>query len=906
MKNNISILKSDRCTACSSCYNTCSFQALTMQEGKDGFIYPYIDSQKCTECGMCVKACPVLNLSQKNQSSPKLFAARSTDEIREKSSSGGMFTVLAEKILSLGGSVCGAAFDSEMNLQHILINQHNQLTKLCGSKYVQSDIGLSYRKIEKLLKADSYVLFTGTPCQCAALRSYLRKDYEKLFIIDLLCHGVPSQRVFKKYLSEISKGKKVVDVKFRDKRFGWTAEHIAVNFSDGTEYTGTKETDVYLKGFFRNLILRESCGECPFSEFPRQGDISVGDFWGISKIDKTQNDGKGTSLVYVNTDKGMKLFKMIENQLTVKEFDFSTTEIRNRINKYYPINTNRYSFFKFMENGRTTFSASVKNALTRHFDIGLVSNYYAGNFGGSLTQYALYNVLEDMGYSCLMIERPEDATDKASLETVKKIYLELPYPQAAIAKPRKTKAEMSDLNKHCDTFIVGSDQLFQYALFNDLGRFVTLDWVDNDKKKIAYAASYGHDYIWGDKKVLAEMGYYMRKFDAFSVREESGVKISKSEFGVNAEWVLDPVFLCETKHYDQLIKKSKRKFPKHYIGSYILDPTEDKANIIKKVQKALGLKAKIVSELSHNSEYEEPLKELDVEHMKIEERLQLIKNCDFFVTDSFHGTCFAIIMGKPFISILNKNRGGSRFKSLLSLFGLNNRLIVDSHDIDSNTEIFNVIDYTKINTILDKERTRCLNWLKNAITSEKKLVYSDYDILMKLIDEQRKEIADLKAQIKLLSEGDMLLLRRIRTVSEYVHKLVEVNKDYIIAIAVKDTPGLSVNEEIAKELQSIGLSTNIMDKHWQSYATVINKGQVEFEQLASENIKAEKKIDNLSIAIQSANLKAGNIAQIKVNGKDYAVNKRGLNIVVIDRESGNIVDSVCLDMHLKQYQLYRK
>lgn len=141
----------------------------------------------------------------------------------------------------------------------------------------------------------------------------------------------------------------------------------------------------------------------------------------------------------------------------------------------------------------------------------------------------------------------------------------------------------------------------------------------------------------------------MKKFDAFSVREKSGVEISRNEFCVDAEWVLDPVFLCDMKYYDKLIAKSQRKLPKHYIGSYILDPSNDKAEILKKAQKALGYKAQIFSEFNHAPSYVESLDGLDVQHLKVEERLQLIKNCDFFITDSFHGTCFAIIMRKPFI-----------------------------------------------------------------------------------------------------------------------------------------------------------------------------------------------------------------------------------------------------------------
>lgn len=905
MKNTINDLEREKCTACSACCNSCHFKAITMQEDKDGFVYPFINKEACTECGMCARSCPVLNPVKYNKKPPELFAVRASDTIRERSSSGGMFTVLAEEIISRGGYVCGAAFDDDLKLKHIIADSADKLGPIRGSKYVQSETGMIYREIEKLLKSGKPVLFTGTPCQAAGLRSYLRKDYDDLYIMDVLCHGVPSQKIFRQYLNENFSGKQIKEVRFRDKRFGWSSEHILITMQDGSEYTADNKTDPYLIGFYRNITLRESCGDCPFAEFPRQGDFSVGDFWGISKHDKTQNDGKGTSIVYVNNKKAKKLFDSLSSKLQIKEFDFQTTEVKNRIHSHYPLNANRYRLFKFMREEGLSYEKALKKALSRKFDIGVVSNYYAGNFGGSLTQYALYNTLENMGYSCLMIERPADAPGKASLESMKNIYIELPYPSAAISMQRKTKAEMADFNKYCDTFVVGSDQLFQYALYNLLGRFVTLDWVDDRKKKIAYAASYGHDRVWGDREVLAEMGYYMRKFDAFSVREKSGVDISKNDFGVKAEWVLDPVFLCEPRYYDQLIAKSQRKLPKHYIGSYILDPSEDKAAILKKAQKVLGFKAQIFSEFNHSDEYVSSLSGLDVQHLKVEERLQLIKNCDFFVTDSFHGTCFAIIMGKPFISILNKNRGGSRFESLLSMFGISNRLIRESKDLENNTTIFEAIDYDKVYKVLDSERKRCLAWLKNALEAEKKYEFSDYDVLVRLIKQQQAEIDSLKRQVKMLSGGSDSGLNSISGVYEYLDELKKSPDDYTIFLSVKDTPGMSLNNDISGKLRDLGLKTDLHDKHWKSFAAVIDSGKAVYENISDNLIKESLNVNGNNVDIVSGNLKSGNVSKIVINNTEYSVNRRGINIVVIDKKTDHIADSVCFDMHLKEYKCYR-
>ena len=905
MPKTISDVPKELCTGCEACSNICKAKAIVIAEDKDGFCYPKVNENKCKDCSLCYEICPAMHRSTQNTKTPQLFAVRASDEIRAVSSSGGMFSVLAEWIFEKKGYVCGAAFDENMDLRHILVNNKNDLESLRGSKYVQSRIKDIYQKIETFLKNGRYVLFSGTPCQVAGLKSYLKKEYKTLFTMDVLCHGVPSQKIFHQYLREEFKGKTVTDVHFRDKRFGWSADHILVRFDDGSEYTADNKKDPYLIGFFRNITLRESCGECQFSEFPRQGDISVGDFWGITKLDKSQHDGKGTSLLYINSPKGKSLFSEISDKLSIKEFDFSSTEIKNRIHKHYPINANRYRLFKFMENNRIAFKPALQKALYRRFDIGLVSNYYAGNFGGSLTQYALFHVLEDMGYSCVMIERPADAPGKASLNTIKSIYIDFPYPNAAISVQRKSKEQMRDLNRYIDTFVVGSDQLFQYSLYNALGRFVALDWVEREKKKIAVAASYGHDRVWGDPKILAELGYYMRQFDAFSVREKSGVEISKNNFGVDAEWILDPVFLCDRKHYDSLIKKSSRKLPKKVIGSYILDPTVDKAEILKIVQKKLGCKAQIFSEFHHADAYVEPLKGLDVEHLRVEERLQLISECDFFVTDSFHGTCFAIIMGKPFISIKNNKRGGSRFDSLLSMFGLQDRLILTSQDISDHENIFEAIDYEKVNAILNSERKRCLEWIRTALTSEKKIEYTDYDILLKLIQAQQEKINELTATINNIKEQFPQQLSDINEPVTYLEKLKEHTADNIIVISVKDTPGLSLNDEISCLLQDNGLKTDLKNKHWKSFAAIVDNGNTDFEMLSDDKITQSVTIGDTDILIKSANLKAGNIASITVNGKECAVNRRGFNIVVFNKITGNIIDSVSLDFHLRDFVLSR-
>lgn len=894
MKSNISILEKARCTGCGACINICPTNAIKMVEDNEGFSVPYINNEACVGCNACVKDCPVLNLQKKNLLIPDMYAVRASDEIRKNSSSGGVFAVVAEAVLSKGGYVCGAAFDDNMQLRHIMIDDSKDLSKLQGSKYLQSATGYIYKEVKEKLSEGRQVLFVGTPCQVAALNNYVDKKNSNLITIDILCHGVPSQHIFDKYLTSINHEKNIKAINFRDKRNGWGCEASIIKFDDGSEKeVALKQGDPYWKGFLRNIILRKSCENCPFSEFPRHGDLSIGDFWGISNFDKEQNDGKGTSIVFANNKKGQTLIETIlKPQALVKHFAFSD-KMPNRIHSFYKHNIQRNRFFTLMNHH--SFSESIDYVMNNKYDIGLVSNYCAGNFGGSLTQYALYNVLQDMGYSVLMIDRPANAKDKIHPEYKTRYYNNWPYPDYATAKQYPTKASMRELNNICDNFVVGSDQLFQNTLYNILGEIYTLDWVNNDKRKIAYAASFGYDYVWGDPKQLAEMGYFMQQFDAFSVREDSGVNVAKNTFGVNAVHVLDPVFLCDKRHYDALMAHARKSTLKKYISAYILDPNEDKNNILAYFKSKLNRNVEVFSEL--NNLNKNLFGKFNYAELKNEERLASIKNADFFICDSFHGTCLAIIYNIPFVSIVNKERGGARFGSLLKYFGLESRMISSYEELLTKPELLEPIDFTEVNKKLEIGKNFGLEWLKSALNSAPRKGASLYDILVNRLEYQNNQINRLERIIKVLY-GEKTKLPFINSVKEYVAELKQAIKGNIILISVKDTPGISMSKEFADDLtNSLGI-TDLQAHHWYSYLCIIDDGKIVYEKLDKAKLAHSEKIGNLTLSLTSAALNVGNISEIKVNEKDYSQNRRGLNIVIIDKALGLVIDSVCIDPHL--------
>ena len=326
MINILDITKS-KCSGCYACAAKCPQKCISMKVDDEGFWYPTIDSSKCINCGICEKTCPIFNNQTCENTSERAFAViNKNDRIRLNSSSGGVFTLLAEKILDCGGVVFGAAFTPDFkSVDHIDIHNKSQLYLLMGSKYLQSRIGDAYLQVEKYLKENKKVLFSGTPCQISGLYAYLGKDYDNLITQDIICHGVPSPLVWKKYvdLRENKANSTVDSIFFREKKNGWKNFSLKFIFKTGKKYTQVISKDLYMRGFLTNLYLRPSCYDCSFKSENRIADITLADFWGIENINSKMNDDKGTSLILVNTTKAIELFEKIKNDIVFCDVDKS-------------------------------------------------------------------------------------------------------------------------------------------------------------------------------------------------------------------------------------------------------------------------------------------------------------------------------------------------------------------------------------------------------------------------------------------------------------------------------------------------------------------------------------------------------------------------------------------------------
>ena len=307
-----------------------------MELDDDGFLYPSIDIEKCTNCGLCEEICPLIKPLTKEEFEPKAYAAYSVDEeIRLESSSGGIFSEIAKFVLNNDGCVYGAAYNDNFDVVHICVDNENELYKLRGAKYAQSDLSNTFNDIKLKLDSGKLVLFSGTPCQVAGLKAFLGNEYTNLITADFICHSVPSPKVWKEYVkyraSKDNEGKLPHRINLRSKETGWSRYKYSNRFEYANEVVNSclNSDSIYMKLFVGGYISRKSCTDCHFKGYKRDSDITIGDFWGIWDIAPEMDDNKGTSAVVIQTQKGESIFKKISEYLILKEVSLEDISRQN-------------------------------------------------------------------------------------------------------------------------------------------------------------------------------------------------------------------------------------------------------------------------------------------------------------------------------------------------------------------------------------------------------------------------------------------------------------------------------------------------------------------------------------------------------------------------------------------------
>lgn len=335
------------CCGCGACVGACPKKCIKMVEDSEGFLYPVAYKDECINCGLCDKACPIKNSKNRDEEKPRCYASYNKDiSIRMDSSSGGLFDLIAKCFLDKEGIVYGAAFNKNNSVEHIRVDNEKDLFKLRKSKYVQSEISSRiYEQVKLDLDNGRLVLFSGTPCQVEGLLMFLKKDYGNLYTQDIICHGVPSKKVWQKYLKEHQVNERV-NINFRDKKDGW--ENYCVNI-EGVSCIASRN-DNYMKSFLSECNIRPSCYKCMFKKVHRNSDITLGDFWGIREMCPDMYDEYGVSAILIHSKKGEDLFSNIKENIVFKEVGYEKVVAYNKA--YYSSvkeNKNRKKFFKNLD-----------------------------------------------------------------------------------------------------------------------------------------------------------------------------------------------------------------------------------------------------------------------------------------------------------------------------------------------------------------------------------------------------------------------------------------------------------------------------------------------------------------------------------------------------------------------------
>lgn len=316
----IKIDKKESCCGCTACAAICPKNCIEMKKDREGFRYPCVDEDKCVECGACEKVCPVQKQEEKTCEQRAFLVQYKNDKVRLESSAGGAFTAIAETVLEKGGVVFGAAYDEKFQVQHVYVENKEDLKIFRNSKYVQSDLKNTFCEVKEFLKNNKYVCFSGTPCQLEGLNSFLGKKYDRLIMVDVVCHGIPSPFIWNKYL-EYQKNEipKVDNIRFRDKYFGYKYSTMSFVKDGKNLYHAGSQADPMLRAFFTDICDRPSCYNCPAKKRYRVSDMTIWDCFSVYDFDKKMDDDKGTTRVLCHTDKGLNVVEQIKDRVNCKE-----------------------------------------------------------------------------------------------------------------------------------------------------------------------------------------------------------------------------------------------------------------------------------------------------------------------------------------------------------------------------------------------------------------------------------------------------------------------------------------------------------------------------------------------------------------------------------------------------------
>lgn len=685
-----------------------------MRMDEEGFIRPCVDASACIHCNLCNKICPVAEGKEREPSDFLSAYAGWNSSMPEltRSSSGGIFSLLANHVLDAGGVVCGAVYDNTGHVHHDFAETTEGLLRMRGSKYVQSEMRDCFPQIRNLLNGGRHVLFSGTGCQVAGLKSYLGKEYDKLLTVEIVCEGTPSPGLWERHLKHVcSELREVHYLSFRDKVYGWTKTLVVrydTNSGERKEVAIPAAREPYIKLMFAAVSQARNCYQCRFREGRSGADILIGDMWGLGIVAPEAKPSCGASVILCNSEYGQRVLEQVEGQMA---FCKQISPLSAAINNGYLYRTPVIDFaareylFQNYKAGKQ-LADYAEAALKRANRVAILNHAGHSNYGSNLTAFALQETLRRMGYDARTVSlkpfranfwsmvRPFSSFINTCIRWTRDVY-----------GPRTC----ATLNRDFDTFVVGSDQVWRYPK-SWLRRFAEpafyLDFAAQGKRRIAYAASFGIGEYCGPASHRGRMKKALLDFDSVSVREEQGLQILAEQFGYKgASAVMDPVFLISRRDWQRFSQAADADVPSGCLSwmfffneSRMLQPLEAYAR--QKDMQQLNLSADCASVMTW---------------------LRRIENSALVVTDSFHTLCFALIFRKPFVVVSSESHGMSRLASLLEALSLRGR-IIDTETTDESDllkEFVRIaeeeIDYELVEQQLARLVSHSLGWLKTAM-----------------------------------------------------------------------------------------------------------------------------------------------------------------------------------------------
>lgn len=757
-----------QCMGCGACIDICKHHAIMFSESENGFYVPHIDSKQCVECGLCSHICPILNpnkIIRNDASRAKIFAGWSLEENIRYSASGGIFYQVAKQFLSTPGSwIVGAVLQENTTVKHIIISDPNQLRLLQNSKYQQSDTSGIYRAVKQKLKTGDRVLFSGTPCQVAALYAQDKHlhDNKNLYTMEVVCHGVPSN-----YLAQVAKKIYGADriVAYRTKSKGWEkGNRIVYGIGNHVEEVPRYRKDFHVRAYLSLTWLRTACSKCPYATIHRVADITMGDFWGYPKY--LPQNKMGVSVVLANNSRGEQLLATTsalhlqpakwEDALKLNQNLYmptiqggkGATYIQNirqlplRLQKWILQHgfTNKWLFGigqvieslchirsnYLQRNQRMMYQKEALKIIADYPQkVGILTTYFAANFGAMLQPYALMRVLERAGFTVSLIRYKQQAVYAAHKpfrwEIIRNkawgTLFSLPFAIVQDNRMQSFKRKYLKVNNRFDNqvpvdfdyYIFGSDQIWNPKNTQGFDKIYFGNFQTKvGAKKIAYAASGECIEDTNDNRNFLRENLY--RFDAIAVRERLLQQKLVAMTGINdIDVVLDPTLLATKDILDELPGRDVME-GKKYVLFYHVRQCVPFLNQIHKFARNHGAELLIISSTPKKDYMLYAMKHKDVVYLPsagMEEFLGGIRGASYVFTPSFHGNAFAVIYEKPLFSIALGDGLDTRAQDLLVQLGMKERIIGLLDDWDS----LPATDYIPVRAKLEQLRKHSMDYL---------------------------------------------------------------------------------------------------------------------------------------------------------------------------------------------------